>query len=224
MLPEIGSWIFGQFGKFGVWFGFLAGIFLLPVYVFFFLVEKQGIERQWTDYLPVRNSKFKDELVFCLRAINDYLIVFFRSQVLVAICDAVLYTIGFLMIGLPYAFLLGFVSVFLTIIPFIGATLICGAALIIGFASTGGWQLPALVLVVFAVVQTAEGLYIQPKIVGDRVGLHPLTVIVAVMIGTTLFGGLLGGILAIPLTAALRVIMFRYVWIKRNDMGQEMVL
>jgi predicted PurR-regulated permease PerM len=47
---------------------------------------------------------------------------------------------------------------------------------------------------------------------GDRVGLHPLTIIIAVMVGTTLLGGLLGGILAIPLTAALRVLMFRYVW------------
>lgn len=216
-LPVVGSWIFGQFGKFGVWFGFLAGIFLVPVYVFFFLVEKQGISKQWTDYLPVRNSIFKDELVFCLRAINDYLIAFFRSQVIVAICDGILYTIGFLIIGLPYAVLLGFVATFLTIIPFIGATLICGAALIIAFAATGGWQLPVLVLVVFAVIQTIEGLYLQPKIVGDRVGLHPLTVIVAVMVGTTFFGGLLGGILAIPLTAAMRVIMFRYVWVKRVD-------
>ena len=49
-----------------------------------------------------------------------------------------------------------------------------------------------------------------------RVGLHPLTIIIAVMVGTTLMGGILGGILAIPLTAALRVLMFRYVWKKRN--------
>ena len=65
-------------------------------------------------------------------------------------------------------------------------------------------------------VQTLEGLVISPKIIGDRVGLHPLTIIIAVMVGTTLLGGLLGGILAIPLTAALRVVMFRYVWKKRE--------
>ena len=68
------------------------------------------------------------------------------------------------------------------------------------------------VMAVFGVVQTLEGLVIQPKIIGDRVGLHPMTIIVALMIGTTLLGGILGGILAIPLTAALRVLMFRYVW------------
>jgi predicted PurR-regulated permease PerM len=65
---------------------------------------------------------------------------------------------------------------------------------------------------VFAVVQTLEGLYISPKIMGSRVGLHPLVIIIAVMTGTTLLGGILGGILAIPLAAALRVILARYVW------------
>lgn len=65
---------------------------------------------------------------------------------------------------------------------------------------------------VFLFVQLTESLVISPKIMGDRVGLHPVTIIIAVMLGTTLMGGLLGGILAIPLTAALRVVMFRYVW------------
>ena len=61
-----------------------------------------------------------------------------------------------------------------------------------------------------------EGFVISPKIIGDRVGLHPLTIIIAVMVGTTLMGGILGGVLAIPLTAALRALMFRYVWKKRQ--------
>ena len=65
---------------------------------------------------------------------------------------------------------------------------------------------------VFVAVQAIEGLFISPRIIGDRVGLHPLTIIIAVIVGTTLLGGILGGILAIPLTAALRVVMFRYIW------------
>jgi predicted PurR-regulated permease PerM len=81
----------------------------------------------------------------------------------------------------------------------------------------GDWFHPLLVLVVFSVAQSIEALVISPRIMGDRVGLHPLTIIVAVMAGTTLLGGLLGGILAIPLTAVLRVVMFRYVWKRRTD-------
>jgi predicted PurR-regulated permease PerM len=213
----VGSWIVGQMARVASIFGLLAGLALVPVYAFYFLLEKQGIEKSWTDYLPLSNSAMKDELVFVLRSINDCLIAFFRSQVLVAICDGVLYTIGFLVIGLPYAVLLGVMATFLTMIPFLGAMATCAAALVIAFAQYTDWQHPAGVMAVFAVVQTLEGFVIQPKIMGDRIGLHPLTVIIALMVGTTLLGGILGGILAIPLTAAGRVVMFRYVWKKRDE-------
>ncbi len=217
LLPGVGSWAADQLGRVTSWLGILIGLTLVPVYAFYFLLEKKGIERQWTEYLPVRNSQFKEEVVFCLRSINDYLIVFFRSQVLVAICDGILYTVGFLIIGLPYAFLIGAIGTVLTMIPFIGAIVTCAGAIVVGFAATGSWQMPMLVLVVFAVVQTLEGFVISPKIMGDRVGLHPLTIIVAVLVGTQLLGGLLGGVLAIPMTAALRVIMFRYVWRRKSQ-------
>jgi len=220
LLPGFGSWAADQLGRVTGWFGVLVGLCLVPIYAFYFLLEKQGIERQWTEYLPVRTSWFKEEIVFCLRAVNDYLVVFFRSQVLVALCDGFLYTVGFLMIGLPYAFLLGLMGTLLTMIPFIGAIVTCTTALVVAFAASGSWESPALVLAVFGVVQTLEGLVISPKIMGDRVGLHPLTIIVAVMVGTQLLGGILGGILAIPLTAALRVIMFRYVW-RARSLGAE---
>ena len=221
VLPKVGSWLFGQVTRVASWFGVLAGLALLPVYAFYFLLEKRGIESKWTDYLPVTRSEFKDELVFVIRSINDYLIVFFRSQVLVAICDGVLYTIGFIIIGLPYAVLLGVMATMLTMIPFLGAIATCGAALILAFVQFGDWQHPTAVLGVFAVVQTLEGLVISPKIMGDRVGLHPLTIIIAVMVGTSVLGGILGGILAIPLTAAGRVLMFRYVWRKAEPAARS---
>lgn len=220
-LPAIGSWLFGQVSRVGAWFAVLAGLALVPVYTFYFLLEKRGIERGWADYLPLRDSRLKEEIVFCLRSINDYLIVFFRSQVLVALCDGVLYTVGFLVVGLPYAVLLGVMATFLTMIPFVGAMATTAAALVIALATGGTWHLPVGVLVVVGVVQAIEGLVISPKIMGDRVGLHPLAIIVAVMVGTSLFGGILGGILAIPVTAALRVIMFRYVWRKREEPAPE---
>jgi len=211
-LPKVGSWLFGQVIKVASWFGVLAGLALVPVYAFYFLLEKKGIQSKWTDYLPVSQSGFKDELVFVIMSINEYLIAFFRGQVLVAICDGILYTIGFISIGLPYAVLLGVMATFLTMIPFLGAIFTCVAAFIIALVQFGDWLHPLLVLVVFAIVQALEGLVISPKIMGDRVGLHPVSIIIAVMVGTTLLGGILGGILAIPLTAVLRVLMFRYIW------------
>lgn len=200
------------FSFLAMWFGILTGLALIPIYAFYLLLEKQGIQSKWTDYLPVKNSTFKDELVFVLQSINDYMIAFFRGQVLVAICDGILYGIGFLIIGLPYAILLGAAAMVLTIVPFIGAIIIFVLAMLIALVQFGDWQHPLLVLAVFAVVQTLEGVVISPRIMKGRVGLHPLTIIIAVMVGTTLLGGVLGGVLAIPFTAVLRVLMSRYVW------------
>jgi predicted PurR-regulated permease PerM len=219
-LPIVGSWLFGQFGRVASWLGFLAGLALVPVYAFYFLLEKRGISSRWTDYLPVADSGFKNELVFILNSVNNYLISFFRGQVLVAICDGILYGTGFLIIGLPYAVLIGAMAVVLTMIPYLGAIVTCCTALVIAIVQFGDWQHPLLVLAVFGFVQALEGAFISPKIMGGRVGLHPVTIIIAVMAGTTLLGGLLGGILAIPLTAALRVLMFRYVW-KRAGAGHD---
>jgi predicted PurR-regulated permease PerM len=214
--PKVGSWVVHQVSHVASFFGLLAGLALVPVYAFYFLLEKRGIESHWTDYLPVSQSGFKDELIFVIKSINEHLIAFFRGQVLVAICDGICYTVGFLIIGLPYAVLLGVIATFLTMIPFLGAIVTCAAALVIAFVQFGDWQHPGLVLAVFAVVQSLEGFVIQPKIMGERTGLHALTIIIAVMVGTTVLGGILGGILAIPLTAAGKVLMLRYVWKKRE--------
>ncbi len=216
-LPKLGSWLFGQVSRVASWFGVVAGLALIPVYTFYFLLEKRQISDRWTNYLPVRDSAFKEELVFVLNSINNYLIAFFRGQVLVAICDGTLYGLGFLLVGLPYALLIGVAAMVLTIIPFIGAIIVCTTALIIAVVQYGDWTHPLMVAGVFATVQLLEGLVISPRIMGGRVGLHPVTIIIAVLVGTTLLGGLLGGILALPLTAALRVLMFRYVWTNRGQ-------
>ncbi|HOK76188.1 MAG TPA: AI-2E family transporter [Verrucomicrobiota bacterium] len=211
-IKSAGGWLGRQFSRLTGFFGVIAGLALIPIYLFYLLAEKRFIAENWTVYLPVRDSQFKEELVFVIRSINDYLIAFFRGQVLVAMCDGVLYGIGFAIIGLPYAFLIGAVAMIITIIPYLGAIVTCVAALLIAVVNFGDWQHPLLVIGVFAVVQGIEGYVLQPKILGDRVGLHPMVIIVAIMTGTTLLGGILGGLLAIPLAAALRVIMFRYVW------------
>jgi predicted PurR-regulated permease PerM len=212
VLPALGKGLSQIVSYLASWFGVAAGLALVPIYAFYFLTEKHGISARWTDYLPVRDSHFKKELVFVLTSINNYLIAFFRGQVLVALCNGVFYAIGFLIVGLPYAILLGAAATILTIIPYLGAITISITALIIALVHSGSWILPTEVVGVFAVVQSLENFVVSPKVMGDRVGLHPVTIIIAVMVGTTLLGGLLGGILAIPLTAALRVVMFRYVW------------
>jgi predicted PurR-regulated permease PerM len=209
------KWVLNQLGKVTTWAEFLIGFVLVPVYLFYFLLEKQGINRRWTDYLPIQESKAKDEIVFVLTAINDCLIVFFRGQVLVALCVGVLLTVGFLLMGLNYAVLLGLVAAVLGIVPYLGTITTLVLALTVAGVQFGDWTHPLLVLGIAAAVKLVEDFIIGPKIIGDRSGLHPLAIIVAVMVGTTLLGGVLGALFAIPLTAVLRTLMFRYIWKRR---------
>jgi len=213
-LPDAGAWLLEQLKRVASWFGVLAGIGLIPVYTFYFLLEQKGIAARWTDYLPVKDSAFKEELVFVISSVNNHLVAFFRGQVLVALCNGTVYAIGFLLVGLPYAALIGVAAMILTIIPYLGSLVVVATSLLIAVVQFGDWLHPLLVLGVFATVQTLESLVLAPRIIGKSVGLHPLAIIVAVLAGTTLLGGVLGGLLAIPLTAALRVLMFRYFWQK----------
>ena len=217
VLPRVGFWMLDQLSRVASVAGLLAGLALVPVYLFYFLLEKQGIQRRWQEFLPLRESRTKEELVFVLGAINDCLIVFFRGQVLVAMCVGTILSVGFAVVGLNYALLLGVMAGILGIVPYLGVAMSLIPAVIIAVVQFGDWAHPLGVLAVFATAQTLEGLVISPRIIGNRVGLHPLTIIIAVMVGTTLLGGILGGVLAIPLTAVLRTVMLRYVWVKSQQ-------
>jgi predicted PurR-regulated permease PerM len=100
----------------------------------------------------------------------------------------------------------------LGIIPYVGSITSCGVAILIALAQFGDWAHPLAVLVIFIVSNNLTGFFISPKIVGDSVGLHPLTVITSVLAWSLVLGGLLGALLAVPLTATLKVLLKRYFW------------
>jgi predicted PurR-regulated permease PerM len=208
----IAEWFTSQLKKVTTWVEFLVGFILVPVYLFYFLLEKDAITSRWTDYLPLKESEAKDEVIFVLRSINECMIVFFRGQVLVAMCVGVLLTIGYLVMGLNYAVMLGVVAGVLGIVPYLGTITSLILALTVAGVQFGDWTHPLIVLGIAGTVKLLEDFLISPKIIGERSGLHPLTIILAVMIGTTLLGGFIGALLAIPLTATLRTLMFRYIW------------
>jgi predicted PurR-regulated permease PerM len=218
LLSKIGTWVLAQLAKATAFIDVFVALILIPIFTFYFLREKRWIKAHWTHYLPVRDSRAKDEIIFIVASINQYMIAFFRGQVLVSICSGILYTIGFLVIRLDYAFLLGFMCLLLTMVPFLGSIVSFVIAMVLTAMQFGDWIHPLMVVIIFALVITLENFFYSPRIMGNRVGLHPAVVIVAVMIGITLLGGVLGGVLAIPLAAALRVIMSRYVW-KPNHLG-----
>ncbi len=215
-VPLIASniWLFIQTsagGFLGI-FGVLFGLVLVPIILFYFLKDGPTISDRWTDYLPLRASHFKDEVVDVLTEINNYLIAFFRGQLLVSIADGILTGLALLIMGLDFALLIGLLICVLALIPYVGIILCWIPAVLIAAFQWGDWLHPIIVTIIFIVVQQFEGWFIAPKIVGNSVGLHPLTVIVAVFGWSLLIGGLLGAILAVPLTATIKVLLHRYVW------------
>jgi predicted PurR-regulated permease PerM len=212
--------------------GFVLGLVMVPIYLFFFLKDSASIQRHWHDYVPLRASHFKSGLIDTLQEINGYLISFFRGQVLVAFIDGILVGIALTFYGLPYGFLIGVFMALLGVIPYIGNILCLIPACIIGwFHAKGGaiWQLDPMsytigVVIIFVVVQQINSLVTAPKIVGDSVGLHPMTVIFSMVFWTVILGGFVGALLAVPLTAAIKVLFRRFIWekkIKEAEAAQE---
>lgn len=195
--------------------GFLLSLVMVPIYLFFLLKESPAIERRWREYLPLRNSPLKNEVAAVLSQINNYIIAYFRGQLLVCLIDGTLIGTALFLCGLNFAPLIGLLVVVLTMIPYIGIVLCWVPAVLIAVGQWGDWQHPLLVTGVFVVVQNLEAIFIAPRIVGNSVGLHPMTVIVSIFVWGLLIGGLLGPILAVPLTATAKVLLARYVWGRR---------
>ena len=195
--------------------GFLLSLILVPIYLFFLLKERPDIARRWKEYLPLRDSALKDEVADCLLQINSYIIAYFRGQLLVCLVDGLVIGTSLFIFGLNFAPLIGCLVVVLTMIPYIGIVLCWIPAVIIAAAQWGDWTHPLIVTGIFIVVQNLEGMFYAPRIVGNSVGLHPMTVIVSIFVWGLLIGGLLGPILAVPLTATIKVLLARYVWGRR---------
>jgi predicted PurR-regulated permease PerM len=195
--------------------GFLLSLVMVPIYLFFLLKESPGIEKRWREYLPLRNSPLKNEVAAVLEQINKYVIAYFRGQLLVCLIDGTLIGTALYFTGLNFAPLIGVLVVVLTMIPYIGIILCWIPAVLIAAGQYGDWNHPLLVTGVFIVVQNLEAIFIAPRIVGNSVGLHPMTVIVSIFVWGLLIGGLLGPILAVPLTATIKVLLARYVWGRR---------
>jgi len=213
------TWAFVQTslsGVFGV-FGIVFGLFMVPVYLFFFLKESPTIAHTWSRYLPLRKSEFRDELVVVLTEINSYLINFFRGQLVVSMIDGVLTAIGLSVLGLQFGFLIGLFLAIVGIIPWVGFAICYIPAVIIAFVQFNDLAHPIWVTVIFFIVQQIDGMVVAPRVVGNSVGLHPMTVIVSVFFWTLALGGLLGAVLAIPLTATVKVLMNRYVWVRQRS-------
>jgi len=195
--------------------GFLLSLILVPIYLFFLLTEKPRIQQRWKDYLPLRESPFRDEVAEVLSEINRYVTAYFRGQLLVCLVDGILIGTALTILGLNFAPVIGVLVVILTMVPYIGIIICWVPAVLIAAFQWGDWTHPMIVTAIFIVIQNLEGMFYAPRIVGNSVGLHPMTVIVSIFVWGLIIGGVIGPLLAVPLTATVKVLLARYVWARR---------
>lgn len=189
----------GLFGLFGV----VASLAIIPVYLFFFLMaNRSDPTRRLADHLVFLRPNHRDDLVFLVREFVGIVVAFFRGQLLIGLIMGVLLATGFSIAGLRFGLALGIIIGLLNIIPYLGSILGLSVVLPLALLQPGGglWLFGACIGV-FVAVQAIEGWFLTPRIMGQQTGLHPVAIIFAVFFWGEAFGGVLGMLLAVPLTA-----------------------
>ncbi len=180
----------------------LSLIFITPVVTFYMLRDWHGMTSRIDNWLPRRQANTIRQQ---LAEINAILSGFVRGQALVCLALGSFYGLGLTAVGLDLGLVVGFTAGLISFIPYLGT--ISGFVVGIGLAlaQSQDWSLAAMVAGVFLVGNLIEGNVLAPKLVGEKIGLHPVWVIFALLAGGALFG-FLGVLLALPVAAVVGVL------------------
>lgn len=185
-------------------FGFVSSLATVPVFLFFFLQSDEDPSKALHEFLPFFKDETRDDVVFLAREFLAIVVAFFRGQLVIGLIMGVLLAIGFTAVGLKFGVVFGLFAGLLNIVPYLGTILGLATVLPTAYFEPGGGIIPVgLCLGVFILVQCIEGYFLTPRIMGRQTGLHPAVVIVAIFFWGIALNGILGMILAIPLTAFL---------------------
>ena len=183
--------------------GMLTSIVLIPVITFFFLRDWDLLVGRVASMIPRDHIETVSRLA---RESSDVLGGFLRGQFLVMIILGVMYGVGLWAVGLDLGILIGIIAGLFTFVPYLGPTSGVVLGVLAAVMQYGDWKHIAGVLAVFGIGQLIESYWLTPKLVGDRIGLHPVAVIFAVLAGGHLFG-FLGMLLALPMAAVVNVLL-----------------
>jgi predicted PurR-regulated permease PerM len=179
-----------------------AGLAIVPVYLFFFLKSDRDVSVDLEQQLSFMREDWRKDIIFLIREFVGSIEAFFRGQILIGFILGVMLAVLFTLIGVNFGIGLGLLIGALNIIPYLGTIVGLGLVLPIAyFQPEGGWVVMLLALGAFFLTQLIEGYLLTPRIMGKQTGLHPLTIIIAIFFWGVALDGLLGMILAIPLTA-----------------------
>ena len=183
-------------------FNVLSLLVITPLVAFYLLRDWDKIVARFDELLPRRSAEtFRSQL----KAIDDTIAAFVRGQASVCLVLGIFYSSALTIVGLEFGLLVGLSAGLLAFIPYVGA--VVGLVVGVGLALSqfSDWLPTIIVAVIFLVGQAAESYILTPKMVGERVGLHPIWVIFSLLAGGSLFG-FTGVLLAVPVTAVIGVL------------------
>lgn len=185
---------------------FIVGMLTLaviPVAWFFLLRDIDKMNAAVIELIPPR---YRKRFAAFMKQVDEIVSSFIHGQVFVALLLGMMYSIGlWLILDIPLGLVIGIVAGFAAIIPYLGLLIGIVPALIMAFLKYQDWQHPLGVAAVFAIAQAIEGNLITPKVMSNRLGMHPVLVIFSILVGAKLLG-VLGMLLAIPAAAVLQVV------------------
>jgi len=184
-------------------FGF--GVIIIPVILYYFLIDIDIFKDNLLIFVPKKNKENFREIVV---EIDHILSNFIRGRLIVCFIVGALITLGLYFLQVKFYLIIGLVSGILNFIPYLGP--IIGWVLAIFFVIGKPWLTFILVTILFVGVNQVEAVWLNPKILGKELGLHPLTIIFAVLTFGELLG-FIGVLFAIPIVASLKVLMYRYL-------------
>lgn len=181
--------------------GWLSTLFVIPVVLFYFLLDWHGLMARLARTIPLR---WQARTVAMAREVDALLAQYLRGQLLVMLALATFYSAGLLLVGLDVALPVGIFSGLLGFVPYLGFGVGILLAMIAAILQFDGWYGIVAVGIVYGLGQFVESFYLTPRLVGERIGMNPLAVIFALMAFGQLFG-FAGVLLALPASAVLMV-------------------
>ncbi len=189
----------------GALFTVLSYLVLTPVLMFYLLRDYDGIVARADDLLPGRMRQGARDF---FREYDDLLSRYLRGQVATALLTGAITWVGLVVVGFPYAFMLGVTVAVLGVVPYLGVVVSLIPAVILALASGDVGMSLVKVGVVYGVAQGLESAVLSPRIVGESVGLHPVWIVLALSLGGFYFG-FVGLLIGVPLAVAVKLLLLR---------------
>jgi len=207
LMKPLSTFITKSLTNFITFFVNLLSLLIIPIFSFYLLQDYPSFYKKVEPYVPLRHrTRFQT----VLNEVDGALGGFIRGQLLDCLIVGGLTSVGLYFVGLDLAFIIGMASGLANIVPYLGLVAGITVSSLMAFLEFGDLMHPLMAVGVFAVVQTLDGLFIAPRILGRKVGLSPLIIIAGLVVGGNLFG-FVGILLAVPAMAVLKVLVRQFL-------------